>query len=155
MGSREERARALVRKFAFRDDNDSLPIVVEVGEELFDAHLSELTESRTKMVNGLPVRKDSPHFQGDQTHATITLAGGKEVTWNRSGSRRHPNKFPADVSPKWKAAIAKVLDVLPDILEWREVRSEGTGESYLLVEKKSALKQLAETILKVHADKKK
>lgn len=147
MKSREERARELM-KFAFPKGDDSLPIIVEVGEELFDQHLSELTESHTENVNGLPVRKDSPHFQGDQVHATIKLGRGKEVTWNRSGSRRHPNKFPANVSPKWKAAIAQVLDVSPDILEWHEVRNDETGERYLLVEK-NALQALARAILKV------
>jgi hypothetical protein len=138
-----------MRKFAFRD-SDSFPIVVEGGNDVFDKELGSLAEGKTKIVNGIPVRKDKPHSNGDDYHATIVFDDRTEASWYKtSGKRRHPNKFPANISAAHKAAAAKVLGKHPDQLEAFEVRDEETGERYLLIEEKGALTQLVETIEKV------
>lgn len=75
-----------------------------------------------------------PHFQGDEYHGHADISGGYEVSWNISGSRRHPNKFPASIPNNAKAAVAKVLNVNPNIFETYKVYDENIGEDVLLLE---------------------
>jgi hypothetical protein len=82
---------------------------VEIGPDLL--------EESYKTFFGHPVRKDKPHFQGDEYHAHAELEGGYEVAWTVSGKRRHPGKFPAHVPDSAKAAVAKRLGVPKDLLE--------------------------------------
>ena len=82
-------------------------------------------------------RRDQPHFQGDEYHAHATLPGGCEVSWNVSGSRRHPNKFLAAIPKDARDAVAKVLGVNPELLEGSEVLDENDRQ-VLLIEVKDA-----------------
>jgi hypothetical protein len=93
-----------------------------------------LDEAARATVGNFTARRDQPHFQGDEYHAHADVPGGYEVSWNRSGSRRHENKFPATVPNDAKLAIAKVLGVPPGILEGAVVLDEVLDEHVFLVE---------------------
>jgi hypothetical protein len=121
-------------------------IVVETIGSQFDECIQIIEEGFTKNVDGIAVRKDSPHFEGDDVHVHIELPGGYELSWMRNGRRRHPRKFPANIPDKTKAAAARVLGVSPTILEWFEVDDDALGRRVVLVEI-NAVKQLARTIV--------
>lgn len=142
MKRREERAREIMR--IALDRSETREIVVEILETRFDECIRVIEEGYTKDVDGIPVRKDGPHFHGDDYHVHIELPGGYEVSWMRKGKRRHPNKFPAEVPDNVKAAAAKRLGVSPTVLEWFEVDDETLKRRIILVEI-NALKQLART----------
>jgi hypothetical protein len=91
-----------------------------------------LLEESYKTFFGHAVRKDQPHFQGDEYHAHAELDGGYEVAWTVSGKRRHPGKFPAHVPDSARAAVAKRLGVSKDMLECFWI-NEG-GQKTLLFE---------------------
>jgi hypothetical protein len=91
-----------------------------------------LLEEGWKRVNGHTLRKDSPHFKGDEYHVHAELPGGYEATWGVSGKRRHPNKFPAHVPAAIIDAAAKILKVSPDLLETFWVQE--TDHRKLLIE---------------------
>jgi len=112
-------------------------IRVEAPPELLPAAPDHLSEATRKTVGNHTARRDQPHFQGDEYHAHADIPGGYEVSWNRSGSRRHPNKFPAIVPNDAKDAVAKVLGISPDLLETYRVRDDAVGEDVLLFEVKS------------------
>lgn len=82
--------------------------------------LSLLLDEATKAKVGRYIaRRDQPHFHGDEYHGHSKLSGGEEVAWAITGSRKHPNKFPADdkIPADAKAAVAKVLGVDVSTLE--------------------------------------
>ncbi len=112
-------------------------LVKKIRIELRD-HLppgaSKLDEATRAKVGNYEARRDPPHFQGDEYHAHAEIPGGYEVSWGRSGTRRHPNKFPAEIPLDAKEAIAKVLGVEVDLLEGYRIRDETTGEEVLLIE---------------------
>src|SRR3954469_22135371 len=122
MKSHEERAREVMQIALNREDPRH--IVVETIGSQFDEGIRLIEEGFTKDVDGINVRKDDPHFQGDDLHVHIELPGGYELSWMRNGRRRHPKKFPANVPNNTKVAAAKVLGVSPTILEWFEVEDE-------------------------------
>ena len=80
--------------------------------EFEEADLQILVEGGlTKRIKNVDYRKDAPHFYGDEPHAHADLPGGYQVTYNKSGSRRHPNKFPVNVPKGVKKNIADLLRV--------------------------------------------
>jgi hypothetical protein len=92
-----------------------------------------ILEAARVTVGRYTARRDKPHFQGDQYHAHADIPGGYEVSWNTSGSRRHPNKFPAQIPADAKAAVAQVLGVDPHILEGYTINADA---DILLIEVK-------------------
>jgi len=70
----------------------------------------------TNRIKNVDYRKDSPHYSGDTPHAHATLPDGSQVSYNNSGSRRHPGKFPVNVPKEVKTNIAKLLRVSVDTL---------------------------------------
>ena len=84
-----------------------------------------LTEATRAQVGRFTARKDAPHFAGDEYHGHCEVGRGCEVAWSVTGIRRHPCKFPAKVPNDAKAAVAKVLDVSPDILEAFWIKDDG------------------------------
>lgn len=110
----------------------SRKIRVEGPEELL--HNMQLNEATRATVGKFTSRRDPPHFQGDEYHAHSEIPGGYEVSWGISGSRRHENKFPAQVPADAKAAVAKVLRVNVDMLEGYRVYDENIEQEVLLVE---------------------
>jgi hypothetical protein len=109
-------------------------IRVEVPEHLLPTKPEKIEEATRSTVGNFTARRDPPHFQGDEYHAHVDIPGGYEVAWGKSGSRRHPNKFPTAVPNDAKAAVAKVLGVEVDMLESFKVRDENLGEDVLLFE---------------------
>lgn len=109
-------------------------IRVEAPERLLPKEPKQLDEATRVTVGNYTARRDQPHFQGDEYHAHADVPGGYEVAWGISGSRRHPNKFPANVPKDAKAAVAKVLGVSPDLLEAFKVYDDSIGEDVLLFE---------------------
>lgn len=109
-------------------------IRVEAPEHLLPTKPERLDEATRFTVGNFTARRDQPHFQGDEYHAHVEIPGGYEVAWGKSGSRRHPNKFPTDVPNDAKAAVAKVLGVKVNMLESFKVRDESLGEDVLLFE---------------------
>jgi hypothetical protein len=97
---------------------------------------SQLNESTRSQIGCYTARRDPPHFSGDEYHGHCTIKGGFEVAWTISGARRHANKFPAFIPNDAKLAVAKVLNVSPDILESFWINDN--GESVLLLECKEA-----------------
>lgn len=69
-----------------------------------------LDEATRVTVGNYTARRDQPHVQGDEYHAHVLVSGG-EASWGKSGSRRHPNKFPSDIPQDAKNAAALVLKV--------------------------------------------
>lgn len=108
-------------------------IRVEVPESLVPNSAQQLEESTSAKVGRYAARRDQPHFQGDEYHAHAEVPGGYEVSWNKSGTRRHPSKFPANVPTDAKAAVAKVLGVNPDLLEAYEIFDETIEEKVILL----------------------
>lgn len=94
--------------------------------------VSLLSEATHAQVGRHDARRDPPHFAGDVYHGHCPLPGGYEVSWDMTGKRRHPNKFPAHVPADAKAAVAKVLKVPVGILEayW----FDENGQKKLLLE---------------------
>ncbi|MCX6584232.1 MAG: hypothetical protein NT166_29000 [Candidatus Aminicenantes bacterium] len=92
-------------------------IRAEVPKHLLPDNYESLDEAVRAKVGRYSARLDSPHFQGDEPHCHIKMPDGHEVSWNKSGTRRHPNKFPAKAPRDGKAAGAKALGVSPNILE--------------------------------------
>ena len=125
-------------KFIGFKEFNSLPkkIRVEAPEHLLPAKPQRLNEATQTTVGRYTARRDQPHFQGDEYHGHAEIPGGYKVSWNKSGSRRHLNKFPANVPSDAKAAVAKVLGVSPDLLESFRVQDEEIGEDVLLFEVK-------------------
>ncbi|MGA9047225.1 hypothetical protein [Sulfuricurvum sp.] len=109
-------------------------IRVEAPEHLLLTTPERLDEATRSTVGNFTARRDQPHFLGDEYHAHVDIPGGYEVAWGKSGSRRHPNKFPTDVPKDAKAAVAKVLGVKVDLLEIFKVYDEKLGEDVLLFE---------------------
>lgn len=109
-------------------------IRVEAPEHLLPTKPERLDEATRAIVGNFTARRDPPHFQGDEYHAHADIPGGYEVAWGKSGSRRHPNKFPTNVPTDAKAAVAKALGVKVDILESFKVRDESLDEDVLLIE---------------------
>jgi hypothetical protein len=107
-------------------------IRVEAPERLLPGE--QLDEASRATVGKYTARRDPPHYQGDEYHAHAEIPGGYEVAWGRSGSRRHPNKFPTDVPIDAKTAVAKVLGINANLLETFKVRDETIGEDVLLFE---------------------
>jgi hypothetical protein len=106
-------------------------IRVEAPEHLLPAE--QLDEATRATVGKYTARRDAPHFQGDEYHAHCEISG-YEIAWGKSGSRRHPNKFPTDVPTDAKPAVAKVLGVNVDLLATFKVYDEVVGEDVLLFE---------------------
>ncbi len=115
-------------------------IRVEVPKHLLPNKYESLDEVTRAKVGKYVARRDPPHFQGDEYHGHSDIPGGYEVSWNISGQRRHPNKFPANIPipHDLKAAVAKVLGVNPNIREWYLFFDETIGEDVLLVEVKQS-----------------
>jgi hypothetical protein len=109
-------------------------ILVEAPIGLVPPVSQVLDEATRATVGKFTARRDPPHFQGDEYHAHVEIPGGFEVAWGKSGSRRHPNKFPADVPKDAKAAIAKILGVDTDLLEVHKVHDAVIHEDVLLIE---------------------
>lgn len=109
-------------------------IRVEVPASYASNRSSQLDEATRTTVGRYTARRDQPHFQGDEYHGHADVPGGYEVSWNISGSRRHPGKFPANVPSDAKAAVAKVLGVSADLLECYRVQDEVINEEILLFE---------------------
>lgn len=87
--------------------------------EMLQLKITALLESKLEKIGKHTVRRDAPHFQGDEYHGHCKLPDGNELSWTISGKRRHPNKFPADnkIPSDAKLAVAKVLGVEPNKLE--------------------------------------
>lgn len=98
-----------------------------------------LNESTRTTVGQFTARRDPPHFIGDEYHGHCKLPGGKEVSWTITGSRRHPNKFPADnkIPADAKAAVAKVLNVAPSILETFIAFDEIENENVFVIQERA------------------
>src|SRR5580692_3847576 len=96
--------------------------------------LHGLVEATRRTVGRYTARRDPPHFQGDVYHAHSDIPGGYEVSWNETGTRRHPNKFPAQVPADAKAACARLLDCDPDLLESSIIFDQEVGEEIYLLE---------------------
>jgi hypothetical protein len=96
--------------------------------------IEALDEATRATVRRFTARRDPPHFQGDEYHAHSEIPGGYEVSWGVSGKRRHPNKFPVDVPADARAAVAKVLNVDPNLLEGYVIADEKLGEKVFLLE---------------------
>lgn len=107
-------------------------ILVEVPENI------QLNEATRSTVGKYTARRDPGHFDGDEYHAHAETPGGYEVAWGISGSRRHPQKFPAKIPADAKAAVAKVLGISVDLLEAFTFRDETIGEDVLLLEIKAS-----------------
>ena len=118
-------------------EQDPKKIRVEAPGRLLPRQKKQLDEATRKTVGNFTARRDPPHFSGDEYHAHAEIPGGYEVSWNVSGSRRHPKKFPATVPKDAKSAVAKVLKVSEDLLEAFTVEDPMTGESVLLLEYKA------------------
>lgn len=108
-------------------------IRVEVPPNFADSRPEQLDEATRAKVGNYTARRDPPHFQGDEYHAHAEIPGGFEVAWGRSGARRHPNKFPADIPNNAKAAVAKALGVDISLLECYKVRDEVINEDVFLI----------------------
>ena len=104
--------------FAYLESDSRPRVVVELRPEV-------LNEAKTATVGRFTARRDQPHFVGDQYHGHCDVGGGKEVSWNLSGVRRHQNKFPAAVPNDAKAAVAQVLGLSQDILEAFWIEEDG------------------------------
>ena len=98
------------------------------------SQIERLDEATRASVGKFTARRDQPHFQGDEYHAHVDIPGGYEVAYGKSGARRHPNKFPADVPKDAKKAVAKVLGVSVDLLEVYKIHDDRIGEDVLLFE---------------------
>jgi hypothetical protein len=85
--------------------------------------------------------RHQPHFGGDEYHGHADISGGYEVSWGVSGRRRHPSKFPGNVPNDARIAVAKVLNVDPNLLEGYEMFDETVGGDVLLLELIEATKQ--------------
>ena len=94
-------------------NKQTVHFIVEFGE----SDLQILIEGGlTKRIKNVDYRKDGPHFSGDEPHAHADLPSGYQVSYNKSGSRRHPNKFPVNVPKEIKKNIANFLKVSVDTL---------------------------------------
>jgi hypothetical protein len=110
--------------------------IKKIRVEVPEAEAQVLEEATRATVGNYTARRDQPHFAGDEYHAHAEVPGGYEVSWNKSGTRRHPNKFPADVPADARAAVAKVLKVHPDLLEGFKISDPAVGEEVFLLELK-------------------
>lgn len=101
-------------------------IIVECSDNM-------LNERTIKKIRRHSIRKDPPHTGGDEYHAHCTL-GGHEVCWTVSGSRRHPNKFPADskIPNDVKSGIADTLGISVNVLECWQIRNSQDKEEYVV-----------------------
>ena len=113
-------------------------IRVEAPDHLLPSRPERLDEATRATVGRYTARRDPPHFQGDEYHAHAEIPGGYEVSWSKSGSRRHPTKFPANIPQDAKQAVANVLGVAIDLLETYRVHDEALGEDVLLIEVRDA-----------------
>lgn len=118
----------------FKDFIAPKKIRVEVPPSFEKSQQERLDEATRTKVGNYTARRDPPHFQGDEYHAHAEVPGGFEVAWGRSGARRHPNKFPAEIPHDAKAAVAKVLGVDVSLLEAYKVRDELLQEDVYLIE---------------------
>ncbi len=107
----------------------------QLGDVVVEVQADLLQES-WKRVNGHTLRKDPPHFNGDEYHVHAELPGGYEASWGVSGKRRHPNKFPAHVPKAIVDAAATILKVSSDLLESFWIQED--GKKTLLFEIKEA-----------------
>ncbi len=107
-----------------------LHIVVEFSKR----DLKVVVESLTKRIKDIAYRVEGPHFPGDEKHTHAYLPHGYEVTYNQSGSRRHPNKFPLEVPKAIKQNIAKMLKIPVDVLGESYGVSPLTDDPYVLIE---------------------
>lgn len=121
----------------FKDFVAPKKIRVEVPPTFEVSSPERVDEATRATVGNYTARRDKPHFQGDEYHAHADVPGGFEVGWGRSGARRHPKKFPAEVPHDAKAAVAKVLGVDVSILECYKVRDEIIQEDVYLIEVKA------------------
>lgn len=135
MESRSQRAKKIIETFFPKED--SLEVISEAV--LFCHNLREVRIEAPQMlletwkkIDGFLLRKDPPHFQGDEYHVHAPLSGGYEASWGVSGPRRHPSKFPADVPSGLRKAAAKFLKISPDLLEAWWIGHP--GEKVLLLE---------------------
>ncbi|WP_269526424.1 hypothetical protein [Coraliomargarita parva] len=122
-------------------ENKKLSLEEIAAEILFVQHLGvvcveyanqELLVESWKHVNGHTLRKDPPHFNGDVYHVHAKLAGGYEASWEVTGARRHPEKFPANVPRGVRQAAAQVLGIDVNLLECFWIREN--NEQVLLIE---------------------
>jgi hypothetical protein len=106
------------------------PACREISVELQPALLKEmaevLTEATRAQVGRFTARRDPPHFADDTYHGHCDVGGGHEVSWSVFGARRHLSKFPAQIPRDAKVAVAKVLNVSPDILEAFWIDDDGS-----------------------------
>lgn len=100
--------------------------IQSLGSIRVEYHSQELLNETWKHVNGHTLRKDPPHYNGDDYHVHAPLPGGREASWSMSGLRRHPNKFPASVPKGVRLAAAEVLGIDVNLLEcfWIEEDNE-------------------------------
>lgn len=98
----------------FLKQNEKPQFIVEFLDE---SDLQILLEGGlTKRIKNVDYRKDGPHYPGDIPHCHAKLPDGSEVSYNNSGSKRHPGKFPVNVPKEIKTNIAKLLRVSIDTL---------------------------------------
>jgi len=88
-----------------------------LGPVRVECYSQGLLNESWKHVNGHTLRKDPPHYNGDDYHVHAPLLGGYEASWSMSGARRHPNKFPARVPKGVRHAAAEVLGIDVALLE--------------------------------------
>jgi hypothetical protein len=122
-----------------REPSKTLRIIKEVLKEAQKKKLlvmapKAILEAARVTVGRYTARRDQPHFQGDEYHGHADIPGGYEVSWNISGSRRHPGKFPAQIPADARAAVANVLGVDPTKLEGYRVDDD---RNTLLIEVKN------------------
>lgn len=138
------RRRALLAKLIIdrevKNCHEPKKIRIEAPRHLLPRSKPLLNEQTYRTVGKYTARRDQPHFHGDSYHAHVEFPGGYEVSWNASGSRRHPNKFPTNVPHDVKAAAAKVLGVKIDLLETFTIMDNAIGENVWLFEYKHATK---------------
>ena len=95
-----------------------------------------LDEATQAKVGRFTAHRHQPHVPTDDYHAHADIPGGYEVSWDRSGRRHHPNKFPTTIPNDARLAVAKVLGVDPSILECYRTRDGDGGEELFLIEVK-------------------
>jgi len=117
---------------------------VEVPFELLSQSKmwQQLDEATRATVGRYTAFRHQPHFQGDDTHGHCDVGGGYEIAWCRTPPypRKHPGKFPANIPRDARAAVAKVLDVDPDLLEGFRIHDSEIDEDVLLIEIKQTSK---------------
>lgn len=121
--SLEEIAKEVLEQSAF---------IEQLGQVQVEYQSQELLLETWKHVGRHTLRKDPPHYNGDDYHVHVPLPGGYEASWSISGARRHPNKFPAKVPKGVRDAAAQVLGIEVDLLECFWIQKN--NEQVLLIE---------------------